>query len=66
MFARKNKVARAECDHDKAITIRTAGIERSVCEKCGNVSITALEGLSGTASRSQFERVSERSVSTLS
>ncbi|HEY6635616.1 MAG TPA: hypothetical protein VI141_08375 [Acidimicrobiia bacterium] len=65
MFAKKSKVARAQCDHDKTITIRTAGIERSVCEQCGNVSISAPEGLSGTASRSQFERVSERTVSTL-
>lgn len=65
MFVRKNKVARAECDHDTTVTVRTAGIERTVCEQCGNVSISALEGLSGTATRSQFERVSERSLSSL-
>lgn len=58
MFARKH--ARTECAHEDAVTIRTAGIERTVCEKCGKVSIHADDGLSGQADRSQFERESER------
>jgi hypothetical protein len=59
LFARKN--ARAECAHEKTVTIRTVGIERTVCEKCGRVSIHALEALSGEVDRSQFERESDRS-----
>jgi hypothetical protein len=59
VFGRRDRVAR-DCIHANAITVRTAGIERTVCEACGKVSINALEGLSGSASRNQFVRVSER------
>ena len=59
MFSRKGRSAPV-CDHAKTVVVRNAGIERSVCEACGRVSFRALEGLSGTADRSQFEREIER------
>lgn len=59
MFSKKAR--RAECEHRNIVTVRNAGIERTVCEACGNVSLRGLEGLSGSVSRSQFERESERS-----
>lgn len=59
MFARKN--SRAVCAHERSVTVRTAGIERTVCERCGKVSIQPLEALSGRVDRSSFERESERS-----
>ncbi|MGD2042658.1 MAG: hypothetical protein PVJ28_03345 [Acidimicrobiia bacterium] len=58
MFAKKDP--RAVCAHEKTVTVRTAGIERTVCEKCGMVSFQSLEGLSGRVDRSQFMRDSER------
>ena len=60
VFVKRGRVDRAKCAHDSTITVINAGIERTVCESCGNVSINASEGLSGTASRSQFEREIER------
>jgi hypothetical protein len=60
MFSRKGRHARAQCDHARTVTVRNAGIERSVCENCGHVSFRALEGLSGTVERRQFERDIER------
>lgn len=63
MFARRGKLARADCEHAETVTVRNAGIERTVCETCGHVSLKGLEGLSGTVSRSQFERASEKSES---
>jgi len=64
VFAKRGRVARAKCEHAATITINNAGIERTVCENCGHVSINAHEGLSGTASRSQFERDTERAQPT--
>jgi hypothetical protein len=60
VFAKRGRGARVRCEHEKTITVKNAGIERTVCETCGRVSINAEEGLSGTVSRSQFERVVER------
>ena len=55
------KARRAECEHRNSVTVRNAGIERTVCEACGMVSLRGLEELSGSVSRNQFERESERS-----
>lgn len=60
MFAKKGRVARAKCGHAMTITVSNVGIERTVCETCGHVSINAHEGLSGAVRRSQFERDIER------
>jgi len=60
MFSRRARSARAYCEHEKTVTIRYAGIERTICESCGHVGIRGLDGLTGTASRSQFVRESER------
>lgn len=62
MFTRKNKLARADCDHIDTVIVRNGGIERTVCETCGHVSFRGLDGLSGTASRDQFEREGERAT----
>lgn len=61
MFVRKGRLAPAGCEHPNIVTIRNSGIERTVCESCGHVSLRGLEGLSGTADRSQFGRIVERS-----
>ena len=61
MFAKKGRLARAECEHLNTVNVRNSGIERTVCEACGHVTFRGLEGLSGTAHRSQFERIAERS-----
>lgn len=60
MFAKKGMFAGADCDHPTSVTVRNSGIERTVCETCGHVSFRGLEGLSGEADRSQFERDIER------
>lgn len=63
MFSRKT--ARKKCAHESIVTVRTAGIDRTICEVCGKVSIKSKEGLSGTVERSQFERDSEREHSSV-
>lgn len=64
MLTKRGRGARTKCEHVNTITVRNSGIERTVCETCGHVSINAEAGLSGTASRSQFERVIERPAAT--
>lgn len=64
MFVKRGRSARAKCEHTATITVSNAGIERTVCETCGHVSINAHEGLSGSAKRSQFERDTERAESS--
>ena len=60
VFAKRDRGTRVDCDHVKTITVKNAGIERAICEICGHVSINAGEGLSGSVTRSQFERTVER------
>lgn len=62
MFVRWGKLAHAECEHPSTVTVRNAGIERTVCETCGHVSFRGLEGLSGSVDRRQFEREGERAA----
>ena len=64
VLAKRGRGARAKCQHAATITVNNAGIERTVCETCGHVSINAGEGLSGTVKRSQFERDTERAQPT--
>jgi len=60
MFTKKTRFARPDCEHTDTVTVSNSGIERTICENCGHVSFVAQEGLSGTASRAQFERDSDR------
>lgn len=61
MFARKERRHEyADCEHSSSVTVRSSGIERTVCESCGHVKFRGLEGLLGTVDRSQFERQIER------
>ena len=62
MLSRRGRFARPDCEHLDTVTVRNNGIERTVCETCGHVSFKGFETLSGKASRSQFERASERAT----
>lgn len=60
MFARKGRFATADCDHPTTMNLRNAGIERTVCEACGRVSIKPLEASLTPVDRTRFERTVER------
>jgi uncharacterized OB-fold protein len=60
MFTRNKRSTRAHCEHRDVITVRNAGIERTICEQCGRVSFTAHEIVSAGVERSRFERNVER------
>ena len=44
------------CAHSRSILVRSTGVERSVCEKCGHISFNFLDESSGKADREQFAR----------
>jgi hypothetical protein len=60
MFARRARSAHAHCDHPTTVIVRNAGIERTVCETCGRVSIRPLQDSFSAVDRSRFERPVER------
>lgn len=46
----------AECAHETCLTITAAGVERSICETCGHISVRFLSELSGPVTREHFAR----------
>lgn len=65
MLNRISKSARTQCEHRNSVTVSNAGIKRTICESCGNVSFIANQELSGSVSRAQFERESEQHATTV-
>jgi hypothetical protein len=53
---------RAHCKHSHRIVVRTAGMERTVCESCGHVSFEARADALNEVKRSDFARASEADV----
>ncbi len=53
---------RARCKHPRRIVVRTAGLERTVCESCGHVSFEARADPLNKVKRSDFARASEADV----
>jgi hypothetical protein len=48
------------CAHAITVSVRTAGIERVVCEACGHVSVHFLTDLTGEVDRDRFARSIDR------
>jgi len=60
MFAKRDRFANSRCDHPTNVIVRNAGIERTVCEACGRVSLRRLQESFSAVDRSRFERPIER------
>lgn len=50
---------RDHCKHTRRVVVRTAGMERSVCESCGHVSFESGAEALNEVKRSDFARASE-------
>ena len=44
------------CAHSETITVCSAGLEREMCEICGNVSVHYMSGISSEVDRNAFAR----------
>ena len=53
---RKELKLRAQCAHSETLTTITAGIERSVCETCGHLSMSYVSEFCGPVERAVFAR----------
>ena len=52
----------AECAHDACLSVNAAGVERSICEICGHISVRFLSELSGPVTRAHFARPADEGV----
>lgn len=50
-----------ECHHDHVLTITACGVERSICETCGHISVSFVSEVSGPVSRGHFARPADES-----
>jgi hypothetical protein len=67
MLGTKSRVAKEKCGHTDAVTVVSTGIERTVCENCGDLSFRFVDAIaiSETAietsiNRDMFARVVDR------
>lgn len=59
MFNKRARVGPVACRHTKTVALRSAGLERLVCETCGHVSFKATEEIVHTPDRENFARDSD-------
>lgn len=52
------------CAHDTMLSVTAAGVERSICETCGHISVTFVTQLSGPIYRSRFSRPADGAAET--
>jgi hypothetical protein len=51
-----------QCLHDSALSVAAAGVERSICENCGHISVAFITEMSGPVYRSRFARPADEAV----
>jgi hypothetical protein len=51
---------RGECEHAQTVTVISDGLERVICETCGQVTLRYESMISGDIQRSQFSRLADR------
>ena len=51
-----------QCLHESTLSVAAAGVERSICENCGNISVTFIAEISGPVYRSRFARPADEAV----
>ncbi len=59
-IGRNSKPNASRCPHENTVNVTTLGIERTICEACGNVSVLFSDGLEGEVDREQFARQADR------
>ncbi len=59
-IGRHGKPITRRCPHENTENVTTLGLERTICEACGNVSVLFSDGLEGEADREQFARRADR------
>jgi len=55
-MSRRAKSRQERCAHHQTVTVRAAGMERTVCEKCGHISFSFTADLTEEIERGRFSR----------
>jgi hypothetical protein len=50
----------AECRHSATVSVISGGLEREICEACGNVTLKYDASITGTPDRSRFARKADK------
>lgn len=58
----RSKTRPRECPHEAALAILAAGVERSICETCGHISVSFVARVSGPVSRDHFARPADEGL----
>ena len=62
MFSRWIKPDPDVCSHKSTVSVRSAGMERTVCETCGHLSFVFLDDVPESIDRGNFSRRTDRLV----
>lgn len=52
----KTRTRPRECSHETSLSVDAAGVERSICETCGHISVRFHYEMSGPVTRDLFAR----------
>ena len=61
---RQTRANRDRCAHQAMLTVTSAGLDRLVCEACGQVNVHYRSGLTGLIERKMFSRPADEQPAT--
>jgi hypothetical protein len=61
-FALRARPRTGQCSHESTLSVAAAGVERSICENCGHISVAFLSEMSGPVYRSRFARPADEAA----
>jgi len=60
-----NRINTETCAHSATIVVNSSGLDRSICESCGHVSVSFNTDITGEVSRSAFAREADERHETM-
>lgn len=58
----KSRTRPRECAHDTTLAVLAAGVERSICEICGHISVRFVARVTGPVTRNHFARPADEDL----
>lgn len=55
-MAIRPRIRSGQCPHEVRLAVTAAGVERSICETCGHISVQFVSEMSGPVTREHFAR----------
>lgn len=61
-LAIRHRARPGECAHRTVLTVAAAGVERSICETCGHISVSFPSRVAGPVTRRHFARPADEAA----